>query len=443
MREKWDFWIDRGGTFTDVIGRRPDGKLVTHKLLSENPEAYADAAVAGIRHLLALAPGESIAAARIGAVKMGTTVATNALLERKGERTVLVITKGFGDALRIGYQNRPKLFERHIVLPDLVYERVVEIDERVTAEGEVLRAPDGKRAAADLKAAFDAGCRAAAIVFMHGYRHPAHEKQVAELARRAGFAQVSASHEVSPLMKLVSRGDTTVVDAYLSPILRRYVDRVAGELGGVELYFMQSNGGLVAGRRFQGKDAILSGPAGGIVGAARSAAMGGFGKIIAFDMGGTSTDVSHYAGEYERSFETNVAGVRIRAPMMHINTVAAGGGSICSFDGARYRVGPASAGAGPRPAFYRRGRPLTVPDGNLMLGKIAPEFFPHVFGPKGDRPLDRDIVESKFAELAAEIQKATGDKRSPREVAEGFIHIAVENMANAIKQISIERGYDV
>ncbi|HXM85628.1 MAG TPA: hydantoinase B/oxoprolinase family protein [Stellaceae bacterium] len=439
----WQFWIDRGGTFTDVVARRPDGELLTRKLLSENPGRSGDAAIAGIRELLGLAPDAKLPGQAIDAVKMGTTVATNALLERKGERTVLVITKGFGDALRIGYQNRPKLFERHIVLPDLVYERVVEIDERVTAEGEVLRAPDEQRVAADLKAAFDAGCRAAAIVFMHGYRHPAHEKQVAELARRAGFAQVSVSHEVSPLMKLVSRGDTTVVDAYLSPILRRYVDRVAGELGGVELYFMQSNGGLVDARRFQGKDAILSGPAGGIVGAARSAAMGGFGKIIAFDMGGTSTDVSHYAGEYERSFETNVAGVRIRAPMMHINTVAAGGGSICSFDGARYRVGPASAGAVPGPACYRRGGPPTVTDCNLMLGKIAPEFFPHVFGPGGDQPLDRAIVESKFAELASEIAAKTGDKRSPREVAEGFIHIAVENMANAIKQISIERGYDV
>ncbi len=388
-------------------------------------------------------PDDPLPARDIDAVKMGTTVATNALLERKGERTALVITQGFGDALRIGYQNRPKMFERHIILPDLVYERVIEVDERVSAEGEVLREPDDRRVAADLKAAFDAGCRSAAVVFMHGYRHPAHEKRVAELARQAGFIQVSVSHMVSPLMKLVSRGDTTVVDAYLSPILRRYVDRVAAELGGVDLYFMQSNGGLVDAHRFQGKDAILSGPAGGIVGAARSAAMGGFGKIIALDMGGTSTDVSHYAGEYERSFETNVAGVRIRAPMMHINTVAAGGGSICAFDGARYRVGPASAGAVPGPACYRRGGPLTVTDCNLMLGKIVPRFFPHVFGPKGDEPLDRAVVEKKFAELASEIQQASGDKRSPREVAEGFVHIAVENMANAIKQISIERGYDV
>ncbi len=439
----WQFWIDRGGTFTDVVARRPDGALLTRKLLSEDPNRAGDAAISCIRDLLGLKRSDPLPARDIDAVKMGTTVATNALLERKGERTVLVITKGFGDALRIGYQNRPKLFERHIILPDLVYERVVEVDERLTAEGEALRAPDEKRVLADLKAAFVAGCRSAAVVFMHGYRHPAHEKRVAELARQAGFTQVSVSHEVSPLMKLVSRGDTTVVDAYLSPILRRYVDRVAAELGGVELYFMQSNGGLVDARRFQGKDAILSGPAGGIVGAARSAAMGGFGKIIAFDMGGTSTDVSHYAGEYERSFETQVAGVRLRAPMMHINTVAAGGGSICSFDGARYRVGPASAGAVPGPACYRRGGPLTVTDCNLMLGKIAPEFFPHVFGPKGDEPLDRAVVEKKFAELAAEIQRATGDKRSPCEVAEGFIHIAVENMANAIKQISIERGYDV
>ena len=439
----WQFWIDRGGTFTDVVARRPDGDLVTSKLLSENPGRTGDAAIAGIRGILGLGPDDPLPARDIDAVKMGTTVATNALLERKGERTLLVITQGFGDALRIGYQNRPKIFERHIILPDLVYERVIEVDERVSAEGEVLREPDDGRVAADLKAAFDAGCRSAAVVFMHGYRHPAHEKRVAELARQAGFIQVSVSHMVSPLMKLVSRGDTTVVDAYLSPILRRYVDRVAAELGGVDLYFMQSNGGLVDAHRFQGKDAILSGPAGGIVGAARSAAMGGFGKIIALDMGGTSTDVSHYAGEYERSFETNVAGVRIRAPMMHINTVAAGGGSICAFDGARYRVGPASAGAVPGPACYRRGGPLTVTDCNLMLGKIVPRFFPHVFGPKGDEPLDRAVVEKKFAELASEIQQASGDKRSPREVAEGFVHIAVENMANAIKQISIERGYDV
>jgi 5-oxoprolinase (ATP-hydrolysing) len=439
----WQFWIDRGGTFTDVVARRPDGSLVTHKLLSDNPERYADAAIQGIRDLLGLRPDEPIPGAAIGAVKMGTTVATNALLERKGERTVLVITRGFGDALRIGYQNRPKLFERHIVLPEQLYERVVEAEERVTAEGEVLAPIDLAQLRRELGAALEAGIRSAAIVFLHGYRFPEHERRVAELARELGFTQVSASHQVSPLMKLVGRGDTTVVDAYLSPILRRYVDRVAAELGGTRLFFMQSNGGLTDARRFQGKDAILSGPAGGIVGAVRTAEMGGFDKIIGFDMGGTSTDVSHYAGEYERSFETVVAGVRMRAPMMHIHTVAAGGGSICSFDGARYRVGPESAGANPGPACYRRGGPLTVTDCNVMLGKLQPRFFPRVFGPGGDEPLDAAVVERRFAALGEAVARATGNRRTPMAVAEGFLKIAVENMANAIKQISIQRGYDV
>jgi 5-oxoprolinase (ATP-hydrolysing) len=440
---RWQFWIDRGGTFTDIVAKRPDGALVTHKLLSENPERYRDAALAGIRALLGLAPGEAIPAARIEAVKMGTTVATNALLERKGERTLLVITKGFADALRIAYQNRPKLFARAIRLPELLYERVVEVDERITAKGEVLTAPDLAAAERDLRAAHAAGIRAAAIVFMHGYRFPAHERAVAELARRIGFTQVSVSHEVSPLMKLVGRGDTTVVDAYLSPILRRYVDQVAGELGGARLMFMQSNGGLTDARRFQGKDSILSGPAGGIVGAVRTAERAGFGRIIGFDMGGTSTDVSHYAGTFERAFETLVAGVRMRAPMMQIHTVAAGGGSILHFDGARYRVGPDSAGANPGPACYRRGGPLTVTDANVMLGKIQPDFFPKVFGPNGDEPLDAAIVRAKFAALADEIRARTGNARKPAEVAAGFVTIAVENMANAIKEISIQRGYDV
>jgi 5-oxoprolinase (ATP-hydrolysing) len=439
----WQFWIDRGGTFTDVVARRPDGTLVTRKLLSENPLRYRDAALAAIREILGVAPGSPLPKLAIDAVKMGTTVATNALLERKGERTVLVITKGFGDALRIGYQNRPKLFALNIILPDQVYDRVVEIDERVTAEGAVLRPPDLAQARADLQAAHDAGCNGAAIVLMHGYRYPAHERDIAALAVEIGFSQISVSHVVSPLMKLVGRGDTTVVDAYLSPILRRYVDEVAADLAGVRLFFMQSNGGLVDARRFQGKDAILSGPAGGIVGAARSAEMGGFAKIIAFDMGGTSTDVSHYAGTYERDFETMVAGVRLRAPMMHINTVAAGGGSICGFDGARYRVGPDSAGADPGPACYRRGGPLTITDCNVMLGKLVPRLFPKIFGPQGDQSLDRDVVEKKFAELAAAIERATGNRRSPVQVAEGFVEIAIANMANAIKQISIERGYDV
>jgi 5-oxoprolinase (ATP-hydrolysing) len=439
----WQFWIDRGGTFTDIVARRPDGGLVTRKLLSENPGRYRDAALAGIRDILGVAHDAPLPPGAIDAVKMGTTVATNALLERKGERTLLVITKGFADALKIGYQNRPHLFARHIVLPEPLNERTVEVDERVTAEGEVLRAPDPARVRADLAAAYGTGIRAAAIVLLHGYRHPAHERIVAEIAREVGFTQISVSHRVSPLMKLVSRGDTTVLDAYLSPILGRYVDEVAGELDGVRLLFMQSNGGLVDARRFHGKDAILSGPAGGIVGAVRTAAMGGFDRIIGFDMGGTSTDVSHYAGEFERRFETVVAGVRLRAPMLSINTVAAGGGSICTFDGAKYRVGPESAAAVPGPASYRNGGPLTVTDCNVMLGKLQPRFFPRVFGPRGDEPLDGAVVQQKFADLAAEISAATGDTREPAAVASGFIEIAVQNMANAIKQISIERGHDV
>ena len=440
---RWQFWIDRGGTFTDIVARRPDGTLVTHKLLSENPERYDDAALQGIRELLGLGPGEALDAAGIEAVKMGTTVATNALLERKGDRTVLLITKGFGDALRIGYQNRPHLFARRIVLPELLYERMIEVDERLSARGEVLRPLDLAGARAALADAYAAGIRSAAIVFVHGYRHHDHEAAVAEAAREAGFTQVSVSHRVSPLMKLVGRGDTTVVDAYVSPILRRYVDRMAAALGGTRLMFMQSNGGLADARVFQGKDSILSGPAGGIVGAVRTAAMAGFERIISFDMGGTSTDVAHYAGEYERAFETLVAGVRMRAPMMQIHTVAAGGGSILHFDGARYRVGPDSAGADPGPACYRRGGPLAVTDANLMVGKIQPRFFPAIFGPGGDQPLDAAGVGERFAALAAEIEAASGDKRTPAEVAEGFLKIAVDNMANAIKKISIQRGHDV
>jgi len=439
----WQFWIDRGGTFTDIVALRPDGILVADKLLSENPGRYRDAAIAGIRKLLALPPGAPLPADRIAAVKMGTTVATNALLERKGERTALVVTKGFRDALRIGYQNRPKIFARRIVLPETLYERVVEVDERVAAEGTVLRAPDLGKVRADLSRLLDDGIASVAILFMHAYRYPEHERRVAALARDLGFRQVSASHEVSPLIKLVGRGDTSVADAYLSPVLARYVDEVAGELGGVPLYFMQSNGGLADARRFRGKDAILSGPAGGIVGAAKSAAAAGFDRIIAFDMGGTSTDVSHYAGDYERSLETEIAGVRLRAPMLLINTVAAGGGSICRFDGARLRVGPQSAGANPGPASYRRGGPLTVTDANVLLGRIQPRFFPHAFGPNGDQPLDAEIVAEKFAAMAAEIGTATGREPPPRDVAEGFVRIAVENMANAIKQISIQRGHDI
>ena len=439
----WQFWIDRGGTFTDIVARRPDGQLVTHKLLSENPEQYRDAAVAGIRHLLGVAPGAPIPAAQVEAVKMGTTVATNALLERKGEPTVLAITRGFRDALRIAYQNRPRLFDRHIVLPELLYAEVIEVFERIGAHGEVVRELDEAGTRTALQAAYDRGLRALAIVFMHGYRYTAHEAAVARIARGIGYTQVSVSHEVSPLMKLVARGDTTVVDAYLSPILRRYVDQVAAELPGVNLQFMQSSGGLTDARAFQGKDSILSGPAGGIVGMVRASRLAGFERVIGFDMGGTSTDVSHYAGEFERVFETQVAGVRMRAPMMCIHTVAAGGGSILHFDGARYRVGPDSAGANPGPASYRRGGPLAVTDCNVMLGKIQPRLFPSLFGPNGDEALDLDAVRAGFAALAATIGASTGASPAPEEVAEGFIRIAVGNMANAIKQISVQRGHDV
>jgi 5-oxoprolinase (ATP-hydrolysing) len=435
----WQFWIDRGGTFTDIVGRRPDGALVAHKLLSENPERYRDAALAGIRHLLGLAPDARIPGKDIEAVKMGTTVATNALLERKGDRTVLFITRGFKDALRIAYQNRPKIFERNIVLPELLYADVVEVQERIGARGEVLLQLDEALARTDLEKAFRNGFRSIAIVFMHGYRYTQHEAKVAALAKEVGFTQISVSHLTSPLMKLIGRGDTTVVDAYLSPILRRYVEQVAAELEGVRLLFMQSNGGLTDARRFFGKDSILSGPAGGIVGAVRTSIAAGFDKIIGFDMGGTSTDVSHYAGEFEREFETQVAGVRMRAPMMSIHTVAAGGGSILHFDGARYRVGPDSAGANPGPASYRRGGPLAVTDANVMLGKIQPEYFPRVFGAAGDAALDAEVVKQKFTALA----KIIGDARAPEQVAEGFVRIAVGNMANAIKHISVQRGHDV
>ena len=440
---KWQFWIDRGGTFTDIVARKPDGSLVTHKLLSENPERYADAAIQGIRELLDVPAGEAIPADKIDAVKMGTTVATNALLERKGDRTALVTTKGFRDALRLAYQNRPRLFDRNIKLPEMLYETVIEADGRFDAHGEELTPLDLENLRKDLQAVFDDGIRACAIVFMHGYRYTKHENAAAEVAREIGFTQVSVSHQVSPLMKLVSRGDTTVVDAYLSPILRRYVDQVAGELGGVKLMFMQSNGGLTDATKFQGKDAILSGPAGGVVGMVRTAEMDGFKQVIGFDMGGTSTDVSHYDGEYERDFETQVAGVRMRAPMMKIHTVAAGGGSILHFDGARFRVGPDSAGANPGPAAYRRGGPLAVTDINVMLGKVQPDFFPHVFGPEGNEPLDGDAVRAGFEAMAAKIKESTGQVRTPEDVAEGFLRIAVENMANAIKQISVQRGYDV
>ena len=435
--DRWQFWIDRGGTFTDIVARRPDGTLGTHKLLSENPEQYKDAAVAGIRHFLGLKPGEPVTPDQVECVKMGTTVATNALLERKGEPTLLVTTRGFRDALRIAYQNRPRLFDRHVQLPELLYAEVIEAQERLDAHGTVLQPLDEAALRGDLLAAWGRGLRSVAIVFMHGYRYTDHEKAAERIAREVGFTQVSTSHATSPMMKFVSRGDTTVVDAYLSPILRRYVEQVAGEMPGVKLFFMQSSGGLTDAHAFQGKDAILSGPAGGIVGMARTAQLAGHDKVIGFDMGGTSTDVSHYAGEFEREFETQVAGVRMRAPMMSIHTVAAGGGSILEFDGSRFRVGPESAGANPGPASYRRGGPLAVTDANVMTGKIQPRYFPKVFGPNADEPLSYEAVETRFNELAGR----TG--RSAEVVAEGFINIAVQQMANAIKKISVARGYDV
>jgi 5-oxoprolinase (ATP-hydrolysing) len=429
----WRFAIDRGGTFTDVVATAPDGRIVTTKLLSENPEHYADAATEGIRRILVQEGGGAIESA-----KMGTTVATNALLERKGEPTVLAITGGFGDALRIGYQARPDIFARDIKLPDPLYGEVIEIAERVTAAGEVLVPLDEARARADFAAARERGFDAIAIVLMHGWRWTAHEARLAELAAEAGFAQISVSHRVGPLVKLIGRGDTTVVDAYLSPVLRRYVDRVRGALGAdAPLLFMQSSGGLVDAESFSGKDAILSGPAGGIVGMAKTAAAAGFNRVIGFDMGGTSTDVSHYAGRYERVSERVVAGARVRAPMLEIHTVAAGGGSICRFDGSRLRVGPESAGAMPGPACYRRGGPLTVTDCNVLLGRIRPDHFPAVFGPGGDQPIDVEIVRKRFEALAAE----TG--MTPEALAEGFLRIAVDSMANAIKTISIARGHDV
>jgi 5-oxoprolinase (ATP-hydrolysing) len=440
---RWEFWIDRGGTFTDVVARRPDGTLAVHKLLSENPGAYDDPAVAGIRQLLGVAPEDDIPAERIAVVRLGTTVATNALLERTGEPCVLVITAGFADALRIAYQDRPKIFDREIIRPDLLYSRVIEVSERVSADGKVLVPLDEEGAARALRAAAAEGFRAVAVVCLHGYRYPVHEARIGELAAAAGFTQVSLSHATSPLMKLVSRGDTTVVDAYLSPVIARYSGRVTGELPGVRVQFMQSHGGLAGAHSFRGKDSILSGPAGGIVGMARTAQAAGFSRVIGFDMGGTSTDVSHFAGEFERQYETQVAGVRMRAPMLAIHTVAAGGGSILHFDGSRYRVGPDSAGAVPGPAAYRRGGPLTVTDANIMLGRIQAGHFPAVFGPAGDQPLDTAVVAAKFAALADEIGVATGRAPRPEEVAAGFLAIAVANMANAIKKISVQRGYDV
>lgn len=439
----WEFWIDRGGTFTDVVARRPDGQLVTHKLLSEHPEAYEDAAIQGIRDLLGLAGDAPLPEQEIGVIRMGTTVATNALLERKGEPCILVITRGFRDALRIAYQARPQLFRHHIELPELLYSAVIEADERLDARGEVIRPLNPDSVRTDLQAHYDQGIRSVAIVGIHAYLNPAHELAIAALAEQIGFSQISLSHQTSPLIKLIGRGDTTVVDAYLSPVLRRYVQQLRKHTGAIDLQFMQSNGGLTAAAQFQGKDAILSGPAGGIIGAVETGRQEGRQTIISFDMGGTSTDVAHYGGEFERSFETLTAGVRIRAPMMDIHTVAAGGGSLCRFENGRYLVGPESAGANPGPAAYRRGGPLTVTDCNVMLGKLQPDLFPAIFGPAQDQSLDKDIVAEKFATLAREIHTLSGDQRSASEVAAGFLDIAVLNMANAIKKISVQKGYDV
>ena len=445
---KWQFWIDRGGTFTDIIGQNPAGKIIAHKLLSENSRQYPDAAIQGIRDLLNLKEGDGIPINQIDSIKMGTTVATNALLERKGENTLLAITSGFADILRIGYQQRPNLFSLDIKLPDMLYSKIVEIEERVDVNGKILTKLNTLKAEQLLKNAFDEGYKSIAIVLLHGYRYQEHEKQLSLIAKNIGFKQISVSHKVSPLMKIIPRGDTTVVDAYLSPILRRYVVQVKNALGSVKqdsgkLMFMQSNGGLTDANYFQGKDAILSGPAGGVVGMVKTGEKIGLKKLIGFDMGGTSTDVCHYNGEYERTLETEVAGVRLRSPMMLINTVAAGGGSILHFDGSRYRVGPNSAGANPGPACYRNGGPLTVTDCNVMTGKLSPDFFPKVFGPNADQKLDSTIVFKKFEALAKEITLSTNKVISPEEVAEGFLSIAVESMANAIKKISVQRGYDV
>ena len=445
--QQWQFWIDRGGTFTDIVARRPDGQLISHKLLSENPQHYQDATLQGINELLAQDVKQP--SKKISTIKMGTTVGTNALLERQGEPTVLLITQGFKDCLRIAYQNRPDIFALNIQLPELLYQEVIEIEERLNAQGEVLTPLNTLHAEQQLQAVYQHGLRSVAIVLMHAWAYPEHELQLAALAKQIGFTQISVSHQVSPFIKIVSRGDTTVVDAYLSPLLRRYVEQVSNGLqqysehsnDAIQLLFMQSNGGLTDANSFQGKDSILSGPAGGIVGAIATAEQAGFSKIIAFDMGGTSTDVAHYAGKLERSFETEVAGVRMRVPMMNIHTVAAGGGSVLFFDGMRYRVGPDSAGANPGPASYRRGGPLTVTDANLLLGKLP--VFPAVFGENADLSLDIDRVKQLFAELAEQIQLATDVQKSPQQVAEGFISIAIENMANAIKKISVQKGYNV
>lgn len=441
LEDKWRFWVDRGGTFTDIVAIDPNGQISTKKLLSSNPENYADAAIEGIRLCLEVPQDFPIPSDCIEHVKMGTTVATNALLERKGEKTALAITAGLRDALEIGYQARDDIFALKIDKQAPLYDRVIEINERLDASGGVLQTPNIGKAKADLQALFDQGYRSIAIVFAHAYLNPEHEQVIANLARKTGFTQVSTSHEASPLIRMISRGDTAVVDAYLSPVLRHYIDQVRSALQedgrAPDLLFMQSSGGLANASHFHGRHAVLSGPAGGVIGAVKTSIAAGYDKIIGFDMGGTSTDVCHYAGQYERSFETEIAGVRMRAPMLEIHTVAAGGGSILSFDGERYRAGPDSAGANPGPASYRRGGPLTVTDINVALGKLSPVFFPAIFGSTQDQQLDADIAKTDFEKIA----KISG--KSVEEAAEGFLEIAVDHMARAIKKISIERGYDL
>ncbi len=441
--DKWLFWIDRGGTFTDVVARAPNGGLLTRKLLSENSARYQDAAVAAMRDLLEVGEDDAFPTDRVAEVRMGTTVATNALLERAGDRVVLVVTKGFADALEIGYQNRPKLFDLDIQKPLPLYERVVEVDERVNSSGDVVRALDDATIRAALAQAFDDGIRAVAILFMHGYKYPTNERLVAEIARDLGFDEIVTSHQAAGLMKLVARGDTTVADAYLTPTLRRYVKRVAEATGLKNIFFMQSSGGLARADRFRGKDAILSGPAGGVVGAVETSVAAGFDMLVTFDMGGTSTDVSHFAGEYERVYESEIAGTRLQVPMMDIHTVAAGGGSICSFEGGRYRVGPASSGAVPGPACYGRGGPLTVTDCNLAVGKLLPGYFPKVFGPGGDKELDEQATAARLAEIIEQTEIEIGSRPSPEEVADGFLRVALGHMARAIKRVSVERGHDI
>ncbi len=458
-------FVDRGGTFTDIVAvtdqvnlidqlsDRPERFLIVplterkwvilYKLLSENPESYQDAVIQGIRDILGLKSTDNLSSQEIEVIKMGTTVATNALLERKGDRTVLLITKGFKDALRIGYQNRPNIFARQIILPSMLYEKVIEVEERYDAHGNELIPVNIAQVEQNLSQVYTAGIRSCAIVLMHSYRYPDHENQVAEIAQKMGFTQISISHQVSPLMKLVARGDTTVVDAYLSPLLKRYINQVSSQVPDTHLMFMKSDGGLIDSNKFEGKDSILSGPAGGIVGAVQTSLRAGFTKIISFDMGGTSTDVSHFKGDYERQIDNEIAGIRIRIPMLSIHTVAAGGGSLLFYDGTRFRVGPESAGANPGPACYRRGGSLTVTDANVMLGKIQPQYFPHIFGEAGNLPLDKEIVLKKFSQLCQEINRTTDRQNAPEEIAAGFLKIAVENMANALKKVSLQRGYDI